>query len=141
MFDINLTFILSLFIFIVAFFISYKLIYVSVSRETFKYEDDIKFNMHEVSRYIRDAQILEEEAKKIIESTRERALGEYRRKIQEASEKANKIIQGTLEYSNQKMSEAMSEIEKEKKGVLTKIPEIAEGISKDILKIVLGREV
>jgi|GEM_PF-904149 len=141
MFDINLTFILSFFIFILAFLVSYRLIYLSVSRESFRYEDDIKMKLHEASRYTREAQMLEEEARRIINSAREKSMENYKKKIQEASEKANRIIQGTIEYSNQRLSEAISEIEKEKKEMMKRIPEIAKNISTDILTKILGREV
>lgn len=141
MFDINLTFILSFLIFIIAFFVSYRLIYLSISKEAFKYEDAVKSNMQEASQYIREAQKLEDETRKIIESAREKALENYRKKITEATEKANKIIHGAIEHSEKKITEMVSDIEKEKQKMLNKIPEIASALSKDILRKILEREV
>lgn len=141
MFDINLTFIVSFLIFPLVFFISYRLIYLTISREFFRYDEQIRENLQEALRLTREAERLENESKKIIEDARERALRNYKVGIQEASERSSKMIQLANESSNKRLQEKVAEIEREKEKMMKEIPKISEAISKDILRRILGREV
>ncbi len=138
MLEPNITTLLSLVIFILAFFAIYRLIIIPVTQSMQISEDETKEVRQKSSELLHEAERLERESSKIIEEEQNKAVMGYIMEINRATEQANKIINFANEEAVKKFSEKIKELEAEKKKIMDKIPSYADEIADEIVKKILG---
>lgn len=137
----DLTFVVSFFIFILAYLILSNFVVKPILNEVAGYFEEVKKNNEEAERFLKEAGKLEQEYQSIIDEARNKALMEYKRRVEEERKRASEIISQVDEYASKRLQEETEKLEEYEKKVLNEIPKIVDEISQKLLEKVLARKV